>query len=78
MTVRLYALIIILGLAVIAATIGLAQKPLEPPMKIDAQSPGVWPRYADDPMGDAPANLLVSPCPLSPQNLPLLPSERKA
>lgn len=38
--------IIILAFAVIAATVGLAQKPLEPQLRIDPQSPGVWPKYA--------------------------------
>lgn len=43
---RLYVAIIILGLAAIATAVGLAKKPIEPPIQIDAQSPGVWGRYA--------------------------------
>lgn len=43
---RAYVLGIILGLAVIATAVGLAQKPIDAPMVIDAQSPGVWPQYA--------------------------------
>lgn len=43
---RLYVLLIIALLAVIAAAVAFAAKPLDPPVLIDAQSPGVWPTYA--------------------------------
>jgi hypothetical protein len=47
--VRLYVAIIIAGLAIIAFAVGNAAKPIVPPIKIDAQSPGVWPKYASVP-----------------------------
>lgn len=43
---KYYVLGIILLVAVIATAVNLAQKPIEAPVQIDAQSPGVWPRYA--------------------------------
>lgn len=38
--------IIILALATIATAMSMAAKPIDPPLVIDAQSPGVWPTYA--------------------------------
>lgn len=41
-------------------------KPFE--LRVDA-NPGPWPTKAQ---GDAPANALLTPCPLTPQNLPIV------
>lgn len=43
---RLYAAIIILGLAVIATIASFTAEPAALPEVIDAQSPGAWPTYA--------------------------------
>lgn len=43
---RLYAALIGLALMTIATIASFAAKPIEVPTMIDAQSPGVWPKYA--------------------------------
>lgn len=60
-------ILILLGCAMLAAN---SHKPFE--TRIDAQSPGVWPKYAADETArfNAMPQLLLSPCPLGPQNLP--------
>jgi hypothetical protein len=47
--VRLYVAIVIVLLVVIATAVSLMAKPIDAPLVIDHQSPGVWPTYAATP-----------------------------
>lgn len=77
---RAYVALIILLIATCALVAGLMAKPIGEPLAIDAQSPGVWPNYAAtrDAQMNAWPQMLVAPCPLTPQNLPIRQPERNA
>lgn len=66
---RLLAGLIVLAIFVCSLLASNAHRPFE--LRIDAQSPGVWPRYAADEAArfNAMPQMLVAPCPLGPQNL---------
>lgn len=61
---RLLVALIILTLIACAALSAHSHKPF--PLLVDAAKP----------MGEAKANLLIAPCPLTPQNIPILSAER--
>lgn len=62
---RLVALLIIAMLGGVAVIVANQHRPFE--LRIDAAQPN-----------EGRANLLTTPCPLTPQNLPVLNAERKA
>jgi hypothetical protein len=73
--VRAYVGIIILALAIIALAVSLMNKPREAPLQVDSASPGVWPEYAQN--QQAMPQMLVTPCPLTTQNLPIVNRETR-
>lgn len=74
---RIYILSIILLLAAVATAVNLLAKPIDPPLAADARSPGAWRFEAASAAPLAAPQMLFAPCPLTPQNLPIVPPERR-